>query len=152
MVSDKLEALGLSLPQVPAPKGVYTLYKQIGEFIFVSGQGPIVNDEIRYQGRVGAELTLEEGIQAARDSALNILSILQQAAGSLDRVELVKLNGFVSSAPDFCRQPEVINGASALFLEVLGERGRHTRCALGTNVLPFHIPVEIEAVAHLCIK
>ncbi|MGA9397463.1 MAG: RidA family protein, partial [Anaerolineaceae bacterium] len=100
-----------------------------------------------YTGRVGGELTLEQGYAASRQTMLNLLSVAKAELGDLDRVEcVVKLNGYVNSTPDFDRQPEVINGASDLLVQLFGERGRHARTSIGVNVLPNNIPVEIEMV------
>jgi enamine deaminase RidA (YjgF/YER057c/UK114 family) len=103
-----------------------------------------------YIGRLGAELTLEQGYTAARQTALNLIGVLKANLGSLDRIKkIVKLNGYVNSAPDFDRQPEVINGASDIIVEIFGERGKHARTSLGTCALPGHIPVEIELIVQI---
>lgn len=153
MITEKrLEALGLELPEAPSPLGSYVSVQQSGNLLFLSGAGPIRDGKPTCTGTLGKELTIEEGQAAARDTALNLLAVLKRHLGDLDRVEqVVKLLGFVASAPDFFRQPEVINGASDLLVEVFGEKGRHARSAIGTSVLPFHIPVEVEAVVRIAL-
>ena len=128
----RLKELGLTLPQAPQPKGSYCTWRQAGEWITLSGQGPLVEGVLRYTGRVGVDLTVEQGYDAARLSALNLLAVLRQAAG-----------------PDFADYPGVLNGASDLFLSVLGVRGRHSRSAVGVYGLPFGLPVEVELTARL---
>lgn len=127
----RLKELGLTLPQAPQPKGSYCTWRQAGEWITLSGQGPLVEGVLRYTGRVGVDLTVEQGYDAARLSALNLLAVLRQAAGGLERVELVRVLGFIAAGPDFADYPGVLNGASDLFLSVLGVRGRHSRSAVG---------------------
>ena len=145
----RLKELGLTLPQAPQPKGSYCTWRQAGEWITLSGQGPLVEGVLRYTGRVGVDLTVEQGYDAARLSALNLLAVLRQAAGGLERVELVRVLGFIAAGPDFADYPGVLNGASDLFLSVLGVRGRHSRSAVGVYGLPFGLPVEVELTARL---
>jgi enamine deaminase RidA (YjgF/YER057c/UK114 family) len=115
--------------------------------LFLSGTTCYVPGGFLYKGRLGAELTLEQGYAAARQTMLNLLSVVKAELGDLDLVECVlKLNGYVNSTEDFARQPEVINGASDLLVDLYGERGRHARTSIGVNVLPGNIPVEIEMV------
>jgi enamine deaminase RidA (YjgF/YER057c/UK114 family) len=151
-IEARLAALGIELPEAPAPVANYVGWVRTGNLVFVAGQGPIVNGVLKYVGRVGSDLTIEEGRAAARLCALNILAQLEAACdGDLDRVvRCVKLGGFVNSAPDFFEQPKVVNGASDLMVEVFGEAGRHARFAVGTSVLPFsvlpfNIAVEVDA-------
>jgi enamine deaminase RidA (YjgF/YER057c/UK114 family) len=149
-IEAKLNELGITLPKPPEPVAAYLPAVQVGDLLFLSGTTCYLDGEILYTGRVGEELTLEEGYAAARQTALNLLSVIQATLGGLDRVErVVKLNGYVNSAREFDRQPEVINGASELLEEVFGERGRHARTALGVSALPFHIPVEIELIVQV---
>ena len=149
-IEAKLKELGITLPKPPEPVAVYVPAVQVGDLLFLSGTTCYVDGEFLYTGRVGEELTLEEGYAAARQTALNFLSVIQATLGDLDRVErVVKLNGYVNSAREFDRQPEVINGASELLEEVFGERGRHARTALGVSALPAHIPVEIELIVQV---
>ena len=146
----KLSALGLVLPAPPSPVGSYLLAQQVGALLFLSGTTCYVNGSPLYTGRLGAELTVEQGYAAARQTALNLLGVVKASLGDLDRVErIVKLNGYVNSAPDFDRQPEVINGASDLLVSVFGDRGRHARTSIGVSDLPGHIPVEIEMVVQV---
>jgi enamine deaminase RidA (YjgF/YER057c/UK114 family) len=122
----------------------------MGDLLFLSGTTCYVDGESLYTGRVGAELTIEQGYAAARQTALNLLSVIKSVLGDLDRVErVVKLNGYVNSAPEFDRQPEVINGASELLEQLFGERGKHARTSIGVSTLPAHIPVEIELIVQI---
>ena len=146
-VYENLKKLNLTLPEAPPLGGLYVPTKRTGNLVYTSGQGPIVNGKPAVVGKVGAELTIEDGQKAARLCILNILSILQKEIGDLNKVKnVVKLLGFVASAPGFNSQPMVINGGSQLLIDVFGERGRHTRSAIGTNELPGNIAVEIEAI------
>jgi enamine deaminase RidA (YjgF/YER057c/UK114 family) len=149
-IEAKIADLGLTLPEPPRPIGSYLLAQQAGDLLFLSGTTCYVDGGLLHKGRVGAELTVGQGYAAARQTALNLLSIVKASLGKLDRVErVVKLNGYVNSAPDFDRQPEVINGASDLLVSVFGDRGRHARASIGVSDLPGHIPVEIEMVVQV---
>jgi enamine deaminase RidA (YjgF/YER057c/UK114 family) len=144
-VEARLASLGLTLPKPPQPIGAYLTSVSVGELLFLSGTTCYVDGVPLFIGRLGAELTVEQGQAAARQTALNLLSVARESLGDLDRIErIVKLNGYVNSAPDFDRQPEVINGASDLLVQVFGEGGRHARTSIGVSDLPGHIPVEIE--------
>lgn len=146
----RLEQLGLSLPKPPQPVGAYLLAQQAGNLLFLSGTTCYVDGGLLYTGRVGKELSVEQGYTAAQQAMLNLLSVAKAHLGDLDRVErVVKLNGYVNSAPDFDRQPEVINGASELLEKVFGSRGKHARTSIGVSDLPGHIPVEIEMVLQI---
>jgi len=146
----RIAELGLQLPLPPPPGAEYVPSKRIGNLLFLSGQGPIRDRVPLIVGQVGGEVTLEEGIEAARQATLNALAVIKAAAGSLDLVdEIVQVRGFVNSAPGFFLQPQVMNGTSELLVAVFGERGRHVRCALGTSSLPHNIPVEIEMIVAL---
>lgn len=148
-----LAELGLKLPEPPKPVGAYLLAQPVGDLLFLSGTTCYVNGGLLYKGRLGAELDIEQGHAAAQQAMLNLLSVVKSALGSLDRVErIVKLNGYVNSAPDFDRQPEVINGASELLQKIFGERGRHARTSIGVSDLPGHIPVEIEMVVQVRLE
>jgi len=145
-----LVELGLQLPPVPTPVAEYVPAKQVGDLVYVSGQGPIQNGRAICVGRVGAEVSLSEAYEAAQLCVLNSLAAVKMVAGSLDRVaEVVHVRGFISSAPGFHDQPKVLNGASELLVRLFGERGRHARAALGTSVLPGNIAVEVEVVVRL---
>lgn len=147
---EKLAELGLALPDPPQPAGTYTRAVRWGELIFVAGQLPLEQGKIRYTGRVGSELSLEEGYAAARLCALNGLSILRAEAGDLEKVaRIVRLGGFVASADGFTDQAKVVNGASELFAAVLGPRGIHARLAVGVSQLPLGAAVELEIIAAL---
>ena len=146
-IEARLKQLGLNLLVPPIPVGAYLLARRTGNLLFLSGTTCYTSGGLLYNGRVGSELTLEQGYAAARQTMLNLLSVAKAELGDLDRVEcVVKLNGYVNSTPDFDRQPEVINGASDLLVDLYGERGRHARTSIGVNVLPNNIPVEIEMV------
>ena len=146
----RLKSLGIELPPAPQPAANYVTSCRSGRLMFLSGQGPIANGEVVYAGRVGAELTEEQGYQAARLTILNSLAVLREAAGSLDAVaRIVKLLGWVCCAPGFQRQHVVMNGASDLLCELFGDQGRHARSAVSAHELPFGIAVEIELVAEL---
>ena len=121
-----------------------------GNLLFLSGKGPDLPGGRQWRGKLGAELTTEEGSQAARDTMLNLLAVLQTEIGELSRVRrIVKLLGMVNSTPDFTDQPKVINGASDLLVDIFGDRGRHARSAVGMASLPQGIPVEIEMIVDI---
>lgn len=144
----RLASLKIELPQPAAPAANYVPYVVSGNLVFVAGQITIWNGEVRYIGRVGDTLSLEDGVAAARLCGLNIIAQARAACGgSLDRVKrCVKLGGFVNCTPDFTNQPQVINGASDLMVEVFGEAGKHARFAVGANVLPRGVAVEVDAI------
>ncbi len=145
----RLAALGLSLPPVPTPAAAYQPYARTGSLVFTAGQLPVVDGELIRTGRLGAELTTDEGADLARAAALNVLAVAAEAAGSLDRVRIVKVVVFVASADGFTEQHLVANGASTLLGEVLGDAGVHARSAVGVPSLPLGAPVEVEAVLAL---
>ncbi|WP_123042996.1 RidA family protein [Cohnella candidum] len=146
-VLEKLESLGLKLPRVAPAVATYVPAVRTGSLLFISGQGPIEDGKYKYVGKVGGELTLEQGYDAAKHVMLNCLAVIKNELGSLDKVKrIVKLLAWVNSAPGFNRQPMVINGGSDLLVELFGERGRHARSAVAANELPFDIPVEIEMI------
>ena len=149
-VQDRLQELGIILPQPPVPEASYVPVVQSGNLVFVSGQDPVTEGKPEYVGRLGAELDLTQGKAAARLATLNCLAQLQAHLGSLDRVRrIVKVLGFVACTEEFDQQPFVIDGGSELLEQVFGEAGRHARSAVGTNKLPFGIPVEIELIAEV---
>ena len=147
-VEKKLEALGIALDAGPDPMANYVSVQKAGNIWFFSGAGPFKNGKPAVFGRLGENMTTEEGYQAARLAGINLLAILKrELGGNWDKLEqIVKLQGFVSSTPDYYEQPLVINGTSDLLVEALGDRGRHARTAVGTNVLPFRIPLEVEMI------
>jgi len=144
---ERLKTLAITLPPAPRPVANYVTSLQIGRSIHVSGHGPLREDRTLITGRVGDELSIEEGVAAARQTGLAILATLKSALGSLDRIErVVKLLGMVWATPDFRDHPKVINGCSDLFVEIFGEEhGRGARSAVGMGSLPGGISVEIEA-------
>jgi enamine deaminase RidA (YjgF/YER057c/UK114 family) len=149
-VEKRLASLGLKLPDAPQPTANYQPAVLDGNLLYTCGASCIVNGKPKFIGRVGADLTLEQGYEAARITALNLLSIIKSKIGDLDRIEkVIKVLGFVNSASDFHQQPEVINGASDLLVELLESRGRHARSAIGTCNLPMNIPVEIEMIVRV---
>ena len=143
----RLKELGIILPGVPAPVANYVPYRLAGNLLFLSGQGPRDAKGGFLSGKVGGDVTVDEAYRRARIIGLQLLSATRQALGSLDRVEAVlKVLGMVNAVPDFKDHPKVINGCSDLFVEVLGEAGKHARSAVGMGSLPNQISVEIEAV------
>jgi enamine deaminase RidA (YjgF/YER057c/UK114 family) len=142
----RLKELGLTLPEVPQPVANYVPFKRDGSTVYLSGQGPRRPEGGYYPGKVGGEVSVDEAYQHARITGLGLLAAAKLAAGSLDKVEILKVFGMVNGVPDFADQPKVINGCSDLFVEVLGERGRHARSAIGMGSLPNNMTVEIEAV------
>jgi enamine deaminase RidA (YjgF/YER057c/UK114 family) len=146
-IEEKLAARGLVLPAMPAPVANYVRTVRAGNLLFVSGHGPSRDGAMQYIGKVGANLTVEEGYQAAQLVALNCLASVKDALGDLDRVRrVVKLLGMVNCTPEFTQQPQVINGASDLLVDLYGEAGRHARSAVGMGSLPGGIAVEIEMI------
>ena len=143
----KLKDLGITLPVPPQPIANYVRAVRVGNFLFVSGHGPYNDGKTKLAGKVGRELTVEEGYQAARNVGLNCLATVKAAVGDLDKVkQVVKLLGMVNCSEDFKDQPKVINGCSDLLVEVFGESGKHARSAVGVQALPNGIPVEIEMI------
>ncbi|HSG95167.1 MAG TPA: RidA family protein [Afifellaceae bacterium] len=147
-VEDRLEALGLILPSAAAPAANYLPFARHGDLIFVSGQLCIGPEGLTIKGKLGDNVTLADGQQAARLCAMNILAQAKAALdGDLERVrQIIRITGFVASAPGFTDQHLVVNGASDLLVDVLGERGRHSRAAVGMACLPLDAAVEIDAV------
>lgn len=150
-ISEKLQTLGYELPEVAAPAANYVPYAISGGHIFISGQIPFLNGEKMHMGRVGEDLSLDQGVEAARACALNILAQANAAVeGDWSKIKrLVKLGGFVNCTPNFTDHPKVINGASDLVVEAMGDSGRHTRFAVGAPSLPLGVAVEIEALFEL---
>lgn len=146
-VEARLAALGITLPEAPNPVANYVPSFLAGNLLFISGQISKAADGSIVTGRLGADLTTEQGRDAARLCALAILAQVKAAVGDLDRIgHLVKLTGYVAAAPEFTEHPQVINGASDLMVEVLGDKGRHTRAAVGVSSLPAGCAVEVEAI------
>jgi len=149
MISQRFEHLGIVLPEVFPPAGNYVGCVIDGDLVYVGGHGPIAGADV-VRGKVGGDLTLEDGQRAARMTALSILATLQVELGDLERIErVIKVFGMVNVAPGFDQTPAVIDGCSDLLVDVFGEAGRHTRSAVGLAELPFGIAVEIELTARL---
>jgi enamine deaminase RidA (YjgF/YER057c/UK114 family) len=145
----RLEALGHRLPEVPAPVAAYVNCVRSGNLLFLSGGLPI-DGERKILGKVPADVSIEEAQEGARIIILNRLAVVRQEIGSLDKVkQIVALNGFVNSAPDFYGHPQVVNGASELLLEIFGDRGKHSRTALGAAALPLNVAVEINLIVEV---
>ncbi len=149
IISEKIEALGLTLPAVPAPVAAYVNCVRTGNLLFLSGGLPIDGDK-KVIGKVPTDVSIDEAKEGARIIILNRLAIIQDEIGSLDKVKrIVALNGFVSSEPDFHGHPQVINGASELLVEIFGEKGKHSRTALGVASLPLNVAVEINLIVEI---
>jgi enamine deaminase RidA (YjgF/YER057c/UK114 family) len=147
---ERLAALGLVLPEVTPPLAAYVPAVRTGSYVYTAGQLPVVDGQLIATGKVGAEVGASEASALARICALNALAAAASAAGGLAAIRrIVKVTGYVASAPDFTGQPQVINGASELLLEVFGEAGRHARSAVGTAVLPLDAPVEVDLVVEI---
>ena len=148
-VEERLKELGLELPSAATPVANYVPAVRSGNLVFLSGHGPLEKDRL-ITGKLGSDLTVEEGYQAARLVALGLLGSLKALIGDLERVRrVVKLLGMVHCDPTFMEQPQVVNGASDLLVEVFGEKGRHARSAVGMNALPLNIAVEIEMIVEV---
>ncbi|MBL1068148.1 RidA family protein [Streptomyces sp. 7-21] len=149
-VEERLAELGHRLPEVVPPVAAYVPALRSGRYVYTSGQVPLVDGKLPATGKVGAEVSPERAKELAAVCALNALAAVKSVAGSLDRVaRVVKVTGFVASAPDFTGQPQVINGASELLGAAFGERGQHARSAVGVAALPLDAPVEVEVQVEL---
>ena len=147
---ERMQELGLELPQVPSPAGSYVPAVRTGNLVFTSGQVSFEDGEIHVTGKVGDAVSPEEAQHAARLCALNALAAAASEAGGLDRISrIIKVVGYVASAPGFNGQPQVVNGASDLIGEIFGENGHHARSAVGVAELPLGVPVEIELIVEL---
>jgi enamine deaminase RidA (YjgF/YER057c/UK114 family) len=145
--TEKLAELGLEVPEVTAPLGTYVPAVAVGGLVFVSGQLPLVAGRLTSKGKLGADVSIAEGCEAARQAALNVLGAFRWAVGPLERVtRVVQVTGYIASVPGFTDQPAVLNGASDLLVEVFGEAGRHSRVAVAAPALPMDSPVEVQAV------
>ena len=146
MINEKIESLGIKLPSPPTPAGSYVPVVRTGNLLFVSGQIPMEDGKVIYTGKVSDD-NLETAQKSARMCAVNILAQLKRELGDLDRItKIVRLSGFVNSEPGFSQQPKVINSASDLFFEIFGEKGKHSRIAVGVASLPLNSMTEIDAV------
>ena len=147
---EKIREMGLEIPSLPKRMGVYVPAVTSGNFIYTAGQLPMAEGELTAVGKVPTDVTVEDAQLAARQALLNVLSVVRGELASLDRiVRIVRLNVFVNSAPGFTEQAKVANAASELLLEIFGEAGRHTRCAVGAAGLPLNSPVEIDTIAEV---
>jgi enamine deaminase RidA (YjgF/YER057c/UK114 family) len=148
--AERLAELGLTLPPVAVPVAAYVPAVRSGDLVYTSGQLPTVDGKLPAAGKVGDEVSATDAAGLARTCALNALAAAASAAGGLDQIRrIVKVTGFVASAPGFSGQPQVINGASELFIEVFGEDGKHARSAVGVAELPLNAPVEVELIAEV---
>jgi len=147
---ERIADLGLTLPAAPSPMANYVTVRRVDNLLFFSGAGPFEDGKPVVFGKVGAELTQEQGYAAARLTGLNLIAQLKNELGDLDRIkQFVKVQAFVASAPDFLNQPAVLNGTSDLFAEVFGEQGKHARTAVAVTQLPFNIPIEVEMIVEI---
>ena len=146
----RLAALGLALPEVAAPLAAYVPALRTGPYVYTAGQLPVVGGKLLLTGKVGAQVSADEGAALARTCALNALAAVASVSGGLASVvRIVKVTGFVASDPGFTEQAKVVNGASQLLLDVFGDAGRHARSAVGMAVLPLDAPVEVELIAEV---
>lgn len=149
-IESRLQELGLTLPPAVKPVAAYVPTARTGNLVFTAGQIPMVAGQLKHKGRLGAEVSIEQGYECARICAINCLSALKAELGDLDRVvKIVKVVGFVASVPGFVDQPKVINGASELLVEVFGEAGKHARSAVGVAELPLGSPTEVEMIVEV---
>jgi enamine deaminase RidA (YjgF/YER057c/UK114 family) len=150
-IEARLKTLGIVLPIPGKPAANYVPFVVTGKLLFLSGQVPMTAEGVKFVGKVGREYSIEEGQQAARICAINLLGVALAAVGDLDRIQrIVKLVGFVNATPDFPDVHKVVNGASDLFTEVLGDaKGKHARSAIGMGTLPLGVAVEVEAIAEI---
>ena len=150
LVEAKLKELGIVLPEPLKPLGVYVPAVKVDDWVYVSGMVALQNGEYKYKGKVGKDLTLEQGYESARICGINALAALKSVIGDLDRVQrIVKVVGYVNSTDDFTKHPQVVNGASELFGKIFGDKGIAARCAVGVQGLPGDSPVEIDMVAKI---
>jgi enamine deaminase RidA (YjgF/YER057c/UK114 family) len=149
-MENKLEKMGIVLPEIPKPVAAYIPAKQTGNLVFTAGQLPMVQGELISKGLLGQDVEIEEANKAARICTLNALAAIKGVIGELDRIQqIVRVVGYVASAPTFTQQPAVVNGASELLLEIFGENGKHARSAVGMAVLPLNASVEIELTVEI---
>ena len=147
-INEKLKKLNISLPDAPAPVGSYVAFKIVKNFLYISGQISVDENRKLTKGKLGKDLTTDQGVEAAKLCAINILAQAKKAChGNLDKiVNCVKITGFVNSTSDFVEQPKVINGASDFISLILDDKGKHTRAAISANSLPLGVAVEVDAV------
>jgi len=146
----RIKELGLTIPETPRPVANYVPAVQAGNLIFVSGQTPTVSGRLLTKGKLGRDLSIEQGQEAARQALLNLLAAVRSTTGTLNAIKrIVKLNGWVASAEGFVNQPQVVNGASLLLEEIFGDAGKHARAAIGVAELPSGAPVELELIVEV---
>lgn len=149
-IESKLAELGIQLPEAAAPAANYVPFVKTGNQLFISGQIPMTAEGIQFKGKLGDDMQTEQGAEAAKVCAINLIAQMKAATGDLDKVaRIVKLVGFVNSTLDFTEQPAVINGASNFMVDVFGDKGRHARSAVSAASLPFGVAVEVEAIVEL---
>ena len=148
LFEENIKQLGIIIPDMPAPLANYVPYKVSDNIVYVSGQGPAVNGELIYKGKVNEDISIEDGIKASELCCINIIAALKKSInGDWNRLDsFLKLGGFVNCKDDFFDQPKIINGASDLLVKIFGDQGRHARFAVGSNALPMNISVEIDAI------
>jgi enamine deaminase RidA (YjgF/YER057c/UK114 family) len=150
MIEEKLNELGIEIPEAPKPLASYIPVTKVGNLVFTAGQIPMKNGELIYKGKVGKDITLESGVKAAELCTINCLSVIKSLIGNLDSIKrIVKVTVFVNSADGFSDQPKVANGASDLLVNVFGDNGKHVRSAVGVNELPIDCAVEIEMIVEV---
>ena len=145
---ENIKQLGIEIPDMPNALANYVPYKLSDSIVYVSGQAPVINGKLIYKGKVGNDISIEDGIKAAELCCINIISVLKKSInGDWNKLDnFLKLGGFVNCNSDFVDQPQIINGASDLLVKVFGEQGKHSRFAVGSNSLPMNISVEIDAI------
>ncbi len=149
-IEKRLAEVGITLPSAPKPVASYVPAVRSGNMLYISGQLCTVYGELKYTGKVGKEVSLEEAYEAAKAAAVNCLAVIKQQIGSLDKVKrFVKVVGYVASDPGFTDQPKVVNGASDFLAEIFGDKGIHARSAVGAAALPMNVPVEIEMIVEV---
>ena len=151
LFEENIKNLGLNIPDLPKALANYVPYKIVGKTMYISGQAPVKNGELIYKGKVGSDITVEDGIEAAKLCVINIIAGVKTGIeGDWDKLDsFVKLTGYVNCQNDFTDQPKIINGASDMLVDIFGDKGRHSRVAVGSNALPLGIAVEIDAVVQL---
>ena len=148
---ENIKNLGLNIPELPKALANYVPYKIVGNTMYISGQAPVKNGELIYKGKVGSDITVEDGIEAAKLCVTNIIAAVKAGLeGNWSKLDsFIKLTGYVNCQDNFTDQPKIINGASDMLVEIFGDQGRHSRVAVGSNALPLGIAVEIDAIVQL---
>ena len=151
LFEENIKNLGLNIPELPKALANYVPYKIVGKTMYITGQAPVKNGELIYKGKVGSDISVEDGIEAARLCVINIIAAVKTGLeGDWDKLDsFVKLTGYVNCQDTFTDQPKIINGASDMLVEIFGDQGRHSRVAVGSNALPLGIAVEIDAIVQL---